>query len=140
MAINIRRRKFIAALSGTALAWPFATLARERPDALFVTADSFFTSRRGQFATLAARDKIPATYSQRDFVAAGGLMSYGTDLADSFHQVGVYTGSILKGAKPADLPVLQSIKFEFVIDLQTARALGIEVPPAVLSIADEVIE
>src|SRR5450755_802322 len=100
MAINIRRRKFIAALSGTALAWPFATLARERPDALFVTADSFFTSRRGQFATLAARDKIPATYSQRDFVAAGGLMSYGTDLADSFHQVGVYTGSILRGPSP----------------------------------------
>jgi putative ABC transport system substrate-binding protein len=118
----------------------FATLAHDRPDALFVTADSFFTSRRGQFATLAARDKIPATYSQRDFVAAGGLMSHGTDLADSFHQVGVYTGSILKGAKPADLPVLQSIKFEFVINLQTARALGIEVPPAVLSIADEVIE
>ena len=118
----------------------FATLARDRPDALFVTADSFFTSRRGQFATLAARDKIPATYSQRDFVAAGGLMSYGTDLADGFHQVGVYTGSILKGAKPADLPVLQSTKFEFVINLQTARALGIEVPPGVLSIADEVIE
>ena len=118
----------------------FATLARDRPDALFVTADSFFTSRRGQFATLAARDKIPATYSQRDFVAAGGLMSYGTDLADGFHQVGVYTGSILKGAKPADLPVLQSTKFEFVINLQTARALGIEVPPGLLSIADEVIE
>ena len=118
----------------------FATLARDRPDALFVTADSFFTSRRGQFATLAARDKIPATYSQRDFVAAGGLMSYGTDLADGFHQVGVYTGSILKGAKPAELPVLQSSKFVFVINLQTARALGIEVPPGLLSIADEVIE
>ena len=139
MAINIRRRKFIAALSGTALAWPFATLARERPDALFVTGDAFFTSRRGQFATLMAVNKIPATYSQRDFVEAGGLMSYGTDIADAFHQVGVYTGNILKGAKPAELPVLQSTKFVFVINLQTARALGIEVPPGLLSIADEVI-
>jgi ABC-type uncharacterized transport system substrate-binding protein len=93
-----------------------------------------------QFATLTARDRIPATYASREFAAAGGLMSYGTDIADMFHQVGVYTGSILKGAKPADLPVLQSTKLEFVINLQTARALGIEVPPAVLSIADEVIE
>ena len=118
----------------------FATLARERPDALFVAPDAFFTSRRVQFATLTARDRIPAAYANRDFVAAGGLMSYGTDVADMFHQVGVYTGNILKGAKPADLPVLQSTKFEFVINLQTARALGIEVPPALLSIADEVIE
>ena len=118
----------------------FATLAHERPDALFVAGDAFFTSRRVQFATLTTRDRIPAAYGQRDFVAAGGLMSYGTDLADMFHQVGVYTGSILKGAKPADLPVLQSTKFEFVINLQTARTLGIEVPPGVLSIADEVIE
>jgi putative tryptophan/tyrosine transport system substrate-binding protein len=118
----------------------FATLARERPDALFVAGDAFFANRRGQFATLTARDRIPATYSLRDYVAAGGLMSYGTDLADMFHQVGVYTGSILKGAKPADLPVLQSTKFEFVINLQTARALGIEVPPGLLAITDEVIE
>jgi putative ABC transport system substrate-binding protein len=105
-----------------------------------VAPDGFLSSRRGQFATLTARDRIPAAYANRDDVAAGGLMSYGTDLADMFHQVGVYTGKILKGAKPADLPVLQSTKFEFVINLQTARALGIEVPPAVLSIADEVIE
>jgi putative ABC transport system substrate-binding protein len=118
----------------------FAALARERSDALFVAGDGFFLDRRVQFATLAARDKIPTTYSTRELVAAGGLMSYGTDLADMFHQVGVYTGSILKGAKPSDLPVLQSTKFEFVINLQTARALGIEVPPGLLAIADEVIE
>jgi putative ABC transport system substrate-binding protein len=118
----------------------FATVARERPDALFVAPNAFFLDRRVQFATMTARDRIPATYSDRDFVAVGGLMSYGTDLADTYRQVGIYTGKILKGAKPAELPVLQSTKFEFVINLQTARALGIEVPPAVLSIADEVIE
>jgi putative ABC transport system substrate-binding protein len=118
----------------------FASLARERPDALFVAPDGFFTSRRGQFATLTARERIPATYSNREYVMAGGLMSYGTDLTDMFNQVGVYTGNILKGAKPADLPVLQSTKFEFVINLQTARALGIEVSPGLLSIADDVIE
>ena len=118
----------------------FATIARDHSDALLVAPDAFFVSRRVQFITLTARDRIPATYSLRDYVAIGGLMSYGTNLADSFHQVGVYTGSILKGAKPADLPVVQSTKFEFVINLQTARALGIEVPPGLLSIADEVIE
>jgi putative ABC transport system substrate-binding protein len=118
----------------------FATFAYDRPDALFVAADAFFVSRAVQFITLSARDRIPATYPIRDFVAAGGLTSYGTDIADMFHQVGVYAGKILKGAKPADLPVLQSTRFEFVINVQTARALGIEVPSGLLAIADEVIE
>ena len=118
----------------------FTTIARDRPDAFFVAGDAFFLDRRVQFATLTARYGIPATYGNRELVAAGGLMSYGTDIADAFHHIGVYTGRILKGAKPADLPVLQSTKFDLVINLQTARALGIEVPPGVISIADEVIE
>jgi putative ABC transport system substrate-binding protein len=118
----------------------FASVARERADALFVAPDIFFVSRAVQFATLTARARIPATFANPDHVAAGGLMSYGTDVADTFRQVGVYTGSILKGAKAADLPVLQPTKFEFVINLQTARALGIDVPPELLAIADEVIE
>jgi putative ABC transport system substrate-binding protein len=118
----------------------FTTLARERPDALFVANDALFTSRRVQLVTLTAVNKMPATYGGRDYVAAGGLMSYGTDFADTYRQIGVYTGLILKGAKPADLPVVQSTKFEFVINLQTARALGIEVPSGVLAIADDVIE
>jgi putative ABC transport system substrate-binding protein len=118
----------------------FASFARERPDALFVAADALFSSRAVQLATLAARDRIPAAYSIREIVAVGGLMSYGTDFPDLSRQVGVYTASILKGAKPADLPVVQSTKFKLVLNLQTARALGIEVPSGLLSIADEVIE
>src|SRR5262252_1309495 len=117
-----------------------ATLAHEGPGALFVSPDGFFTSRRVQFATLTARYAIPAAFSQREFVEVGGLMSYGTNIADMFRQVGLYSGNILKGAKPSDLPVVQASKFEFTINLQTARALGIEVPPGLLTIADEVIE
>jgi putative ABC transport system substrate-binding protein len=118
----------------------FATLGHERPDALYVSPDAFFTSRREQFATLTARDRIPAAYSQRDFVSAGGLMSYGTSVPDMFHQMGFYTGKILKGARPADLPVLQPTKFEFVINLGTAKALDLQIPDKLLAIADEVIE
>ena len=118
----------------------FAKLARQRPDALFVAADGLFNSRRVQLVTLTARDRIPTIYAVRDPVVAGGLMSYGTDLGDVFRQVGVYAGSILKGAKPADLPVLQTTKFEFVINLTTAKALGLTIPAAVVSIADEMIE
>jgi putative ABC transport system substrate-binding protein len=118
----------------------FATLARDPADALYVPGEGFFISRRVQFAVLAARHAIPAMYSTREYPEVGGLMSYGTDALDPWHQVGIYTGRILKGAKPADLPVLQSTKFEFVINMQTARALGIEVPNSIQLLADEVIE
>jgi ABC-type uncharacterized transport system substrate-binding protein len=118
----------------------FVTLVRDRADALFVAPDGLFSSRRVQFVTLAAHHRVPAAYPLREFVEVGGLMSYGIDILDVYRQVGIYTGQILKGAKPAELPVVQSTKFEFVINAQTARALGLEVPNSLQLLADEVIE
>ena len=118
----------------------FAALVREHAGALFVSPDAFFNTRRVQLAIMAAHHSIPTASSVREYVDAGGLMSYGPNLPDVFRQTGVYTGRILKGAKPADLPVLQSTKFELVINAQTARMLGLTVPPSLLTIADEVIE
>jgi len=118
----------------------FATLAHERPDALFVAPDAFFLGRRVQITTLAAAGRIAAAYVGREFVEVGGLMGYGTDLADRLHQTGVYTGKILNGTKPADLPVVQATKFTLAINLKTATALGLTIPETLLATADEVIQ
>ena len=118
----------------------FASFARERPDALLIGGDAFFFSRRLQLATLATRHGLPTLYNAREFPAAGGLMSYGADLVEAYRLTGVYAGKILKGAKPAELPVVQPAKFELVINLTTAKALGLTIPPTLLARATEVIE
>jgi putative ABC transport system substrate-binding protein len=138
-ALGLQIQFFKASTNGE-IDTAYATLVRERSDALLVAGDGFFTSRRVQLAALAARHTLPAAYSSRDFAEAGGLMSYGTSITDAYRQIGAYAGRILKGANPADLPVVQATKFELVINLQTARLLDITVPPSLLARADEVIE
>jgi ABC-type uncharacterized transport system substrate-binding protein len=132
--------KVIRANDSSEIDAAFAVLVRNKTDALVVGADPFFFSRRAQLTTLATRHAIPAIFTVREFAEAGGLMSYGTSLTEAFRHIGAYAGRILKGAKPADLPVVQSTKFDFVINLITAKALGLDVPPTLLARADEVIE
>jgi putative tryptophan/tyrosine transport system substrate-binding protein len=137
MGLDVR---FLNASTAPEIDSVFATLAVERPDALFVGADPFLNSRRLQLSLLAMRYAIPAIYSNREFVEVGGLLSYGSDIADAYRQVGIYAGRVLKGAKVSDLPVVQSTKLELVINHQTAKILGITVPASLLATADEVIE
>jgi ABC-type uncharacterized transport system substrate-binding protein len=138
-AIGIQIQVLNASTSGEINA-AFASLGRERPDALFVGGDGFFNSRHVQIVNLASRHAVPATYADRLMAEAGGLMSYGSDIVDAWRQFGVYVGRILKGAKPADMPVVQSTKFELVINTWTARMLGLAVPPTLIATADEMIE
>jgi putative ABC transport system substrate-binding protein len=138
-ALGLQIQVFNASTSRE-IAAAFATLVHERPDALFVAGDPFFGNRRVQLVHLATRHAVPATYAAREIAVAGGLMSYGANIADAWRQVGAYTGRILKGAKPADLPVVQATKFELIINSETARMLGLTVPPSLLATADEVIE
>jgi putative ABC transport system substrate-binding protein len=137
MALHIQ---VLHASNGREIGVAFAAFERERPDALFVSGGPLFTARRVQLATSAARHMIPMTSGNRQITETGGLMSYGANITDAYRQVGVYAGRILKGEKPGDLPVVQSTKFELVINVETARILGLTVPPALLAQADEVIE
>jgi putative tryptophan/tyrosine transport system substrate-binding protein len=137
MALHIQ---VLHASNGREIGAAFAALQRERPDALFVSGGPLFTARRVQLATLAARHMIPMTSGNRQITEVGGLMSYGASITDTYRQLGIYAGRILKGEKPADLPVVQATKFELVINAETARALGLTVPPSLLALADEVIE
>jgi putative ABC transport system substrate-binding protein len=130
----------VEAGDSTAIEGAFLMLVRNAADALLIGADPFFFSRRVQLATLAARHKLPSIYNAREFADVGGLMSYGASLVEAFRQGGAYAARILKGARPADLPVVRSVTFELVINVATARALGLDVPPTLLARADEVIE
>lgn len=138
-AIN-RQVIIVRAATAAEIDTAFAALAQQGAGALLVTSDALFVSRRDQLVALAARHKLPAIYVQREIAEMGGLVSYGPDFADGYRQAGIYVGKILKGAKPADLPVLQPTKFELVINLKTAKTLGLTIPSGVLSIADDVIE
>jgi ABC-type uncharacterized transport system substrate-binding protein len=135
-----RQLQVLRASDDPAIETAFAILAEQRPDALLVAGDPFFNSNREKLVALAARTSLPAIYEFREYVSAGGLMSYGASLPDTYRQMGLYAGRILKGIKPAELPVVQPTKFELVVNLTTAKALGLEVPAMVLAIADEVIE